>query len=566
VTNTDLPSSNDTSQWRYYLLAEYDRINRDIMRRDKLFESAIHYYWVIKNILHEDFLDPPMLEVLYANLMNVRADLNKRFEGEMRVKTALHNDHIDLLNRIGDKILAFGAQGKLDNTQRYIRYDHDGRLLPILSDAVIQSTALTVDGVAFLYFLWRQGLMTREVFIQRLELIAPPCLIPCNDDVLIVSGGNRSFVSELLPVSSIPDCATKNIGLAWTVEINNHPPQIGDALNFMTRIPAFVRHLLAQNAAYLLIDSSGELSKLDTLLLDGIRNIVRMIGCRHDQIIYCSQNAAMVEQLDACRTREFPSGDAPQILAVNRHIALPSLMIEPKLAINPSKKFLCFNNRAHTHRTSLLLRMHNDGLLRDCHFSFRDTLRTSLKNEDKPPLEVDIIAPYVDLPTDEINRLIDEVDRFLPLSITRDSATPNPFDHPSDMQIWSFDPDLHADAAFYIVTETEMEDSSTRRFTEKTVKGLAAMTPFIVFGNVGTLASLRQRGFRTFEPVINESYDLIEDPVARFNAVYAEVKRLAALDIPQLMALRQSLHEVLLHNRKQLLQPVSLLSRVTVHS
>jgi len=55
-------------------------------------------------------------------------------------------------------------------------------------------------------------------------------------------------------------------------------------------------------------------------------------------------------------------------------------------------------------------------------------------------------------------------------------------------------------------------------------------------------------------PFIDEAYDDIEDPIARFHAAYAEVRRLHAMPMAQLLEQRRLLYPVLEHNRQRLLK------------
>jgi hypothetical protein len=55
--------------------------------------------------------------------------------------------------------------------------------------------------------------------------------------------------------------------------------------------------------------------------------------------------------------------------------------------------------------------------------------------------------------------------------------------------------------------------------TEKTFKAIALEMPFVLVAPYGSLSYLKEYGFKTFDPYIDESYDLIEDPVLRIEAV-----------------------------------------------
>jgi len=76
---------------------------------------------------------------------------------------------------------------------------------------------------------------------------------------------------------------------------------------------------------------------------------------------------------------------------------------------------------------------------------------------------------------------------------------------------------------FSLVQETEMTFLSNR-YTEKTYKCFWMKHPFILAGNYETLKLLRQDGFKTFHPYINESYDDIKDRNERISEIIKQVK------------------------------------------
>jgi hypothetical protein len=66
-------------------------------------------------------------------------------------------------------------------------------------------------------------------------------------------------------------------------------------------------------------------------------------------------------------------------------------------------------------------------------------------------------------------------------------------------------------------------------FTEKTYKFISAKKPFILAGFTGSLQMLREFGYKTFHPYINESYDNIESDSERLWAIINEVNRLCRM-------------------------------------
>ena len=99
----------------------------------------------------------------------------------------------------------------------------------------------------------------------------------------------------------------------------------------------------------------------------------------------------------------------------------------------------------------------------------------------------------------------------------------------------------------YVITETMMQYPWVY-VTEKTWKAMLAPVPFMLVGTPGTLAWLRQHGFRTFDQWWDESYDHLPRAADRVEAVVRELDRLAALDHGDLCSMRQDMQPVLDHN------------------
>lgn len=59
--------------------------------------------------------------------------------------------------------------------------------------------------------------------------------------------------------------------------------------------------------------------------------------------------------------------------------------------------------------------------------------------------------------------------------------------------------------------------------SEKIFKPMAFQHAFVVWGVPGTLDYLKQQGFETFDHIVDESYDNIQDPVQRLDKIFQEV-------------------------------------------
>ena len=78
---------------------------------------------------------------------------------------------------------------------------------------------------------------------------------------------------------------------------------------------------------------------------------------------------------------------------------------------------------------------------------------------------------------------------------------------------------------FSIVTESNHGAPNTKRFlSEKTAKCLLGKRMFVFFGPRNCLRDLEQLGYKTFDDIIDQSYDSIEDDSVRWQKAFDQVK------------------------------------------
>lgn len=111
--------------------------------------------------------------------------------------------------------------------------------------------------------------------------------------------------------------------------------------------------------------------------------------------------------------------------------------------------------------------------------------------------------------------------------------------------------DVFGQTAYSVVAET-LYDSDISFFTEKISKPIIAKRLFIVFSGPRYLENLRSLGFRTFDGIVDESYDHILDSEQRWSAAMEQVKLLLQRD--QLEVLN-SVREICEHNYRVLMDP-----------
>lgn len=110
------------------------------------------------------------------------------------------------------------------------------------------------------------------------------------------------------------------------------------------------------------------------------------------------------------------------------------------------------------------------------------------------------------------------------------------------------------DTEFSLVAETSVFNKNFHP-TEKTIRNFLLKKPFIVFSAQYFVQYLHELGFRTFGDVIDESYDTIECPKQRCDAIISEVERVCNGDL--IKSNGEYFAEVCEHNYSQMgkLQP-----------
>ena len=211
-------------------------------------------------------------------------------------------------------------------------------------------------------------------------------------------------------------------------------------------------------------------------------------------------------------------------------------MIGPK-----EKKFLCFNKVHRQHRIELLEYVVRNHLLDQSYYSF-----------DCSEDNLELLAGNINY--SGISSIKDKIPLVLNKTLERD----NPVDIIED------DHKYFEDTYFSVVTETlfyqnpttskmklrmHVPDTFPGKFvTEKTFKCIAMKHPFIVLNPYKMLEFMKSRGYQTFSPFIDESYDDIKDDEERLLSVCTEIKRLCNLSESELIKFTEFAKPIVEHN------------------
>ena len=107
------------------------------------------------------------------------------------------------------------------------------------------------------------------------------------------------------------------------------------------------------------------------------------------------------------------------------------------------------------------------------------------------------------------------------------------------------DPAIYNMTHYTAMIETTIHNDFAM-FSEKEAKPIVAKRPFIIFGACGQLKAFRSLGFKTFDRVIDESYDLIEDKQERWHKALDGMLQLTKVNH---IKVHNELAEVLVHNK-----------------
>ena len=221
----------------------------------------------------------------------------------------------------------------------------------------------------------------------------------------------------------------------------------------------------------------------------------------------------------------------------------------PEFDVNkiPSKLFLSYNNTVRWHRTQLCVMLEKENLLNKGYMSLRT----------EGPHNFDLgLPPEYDQSIETLKEkqtiLLDDVEQ-------RDTHIAFP-DHRDIF--------YHQDSHFSLVTETIFQNNPDPIkqggteylrdlvfYTEKTYKPFWFYQPFIVCAVPGFLKAMRELGWVTFHPWIDESYDQEHDDEKRLQMIVQEVKRLSNFTTEQWQEWRRGVQEAVMVNADRIRRP-----------
>ena len=217
------------------------------------------------------------------------------------------------------------------------------------------------------------------------------------------------------------------------------------------------------------------------------------------------------------------------------------------------KRYMCLNRRPHPHRillATLLQRfkiIDQGAVSMPKHFDEKEVLWK--------PMDFDIRYQWNLLQT-RANGFIDYLDvdfeelyTRLPLIADTDVFSTN--------YALNLNTDYYKDYPINVISETLFFSAATFA-SEKIWKPMLMEQIFFVMAAPFYLQSMREMGFQTFDPFIDETYDTILEPLDRATEMVRSLKKVIKLDDKGFQQLLDNCKPILKHNKQLLNDPESL--------
>ena len=211
------------------------------------------------------------------------------------------------------------------------------------------------------------------------------------------------------------------------------------------------------------------------------------------------------------------------------------------LKTKKEKYFLMYNrNSERMHRPYFVNKLYKNNLIDKGFISFFEN------NYLNSFLEYGKEYPQLGLNYEDILDIKKNISNFYPLNIDDPDA-----EKVADFHNFLSRKDEYEKSYFTIVSETNAE-SDYSFITEKTVKPLMNLHPFLILGNPHTLKVLKNFGFKTFDKWWDESYDDEFDFKTRAQKLLNVVDDLCSKSHEDWIEMLVEMEELLHHNKNTL--------------
>lgn len=210
------------------------------------------------------------------------------------------------------------------------------------------------------------------------------------------------------------------------------------------------------------------------------------------------------------------------------------------------KKYITFNRitgNSRVYRSFFIAELQRLGLLEQGYVSYSDYCPVHNNSYQTNML---VAIEQHNLSSEYVTNAISALDQVaFPLRIDHKNKTAIP----NGSQVLSAI-DECMESFLHVVTETCFWEEK-KHLTEKIFKPIVARQPFVLLGCANNLKYLKDYGFRTFDHWWDESYDAVQDPVARLQAVVKIINDVCQKSNAELEDMLADMNKVLEYNYRR---------------
>lgn len=260
-------------------------------------------------------------------------------------------------------------------------------------------------------------------------------------------------------------------------------------------------------------------------------------------------------------------------IAKNLYLSnIPDNIISPLAKTTFDKSYINLNRRWKTHRLGLLSLLHSRGLIDKGYNSFPlvsecveqapedrkkyikgffvETKKSMISNDMTDDDMYNLLFDETLEAYSDIRDLLENgrnVKDILPLKVDSNHFADDETKHMAYSDQKSL-LKFARSSYFTVVTETNFDNKSARFITEKTYKPIFYKHPFILLSPPNSLERIKHLGYKTFEPVIDESYDRETNDSIRLRMIADEIERLSNLTPSEIEDFCNKLLPIVEHN------------------
>ena len=302
-------------------------------------------------------------------------------------------------------------------------------------------------------------------------------------------------------------------------------------------IPSIIIDKIIEGNVKLFISSIGEANSIDLDFLNKLKLYLKKYNLAPNHVILLDGNFKLKDlstEFKIITPLHFLKTE--QTLGCKTELDYVSEIIsedEVKNIKSRNKHFISLNRVARNHRIYLLSHLYKMGYLSKFNLSFLNKIN-----------DFDDIEGMTDY-----NQYINELNDILPIRLDTDKHLSIESSFFAGNAMYK---KHYLDSYFNITTETTFFENDIIFFSEKILKPILALQPFIVLSNFEYLKYFKSLGFKTFDSIWDESYDNIENPYDRLREIFKIIDKVSKWSISECEEKYKSVLDICIYNRNHL--------------